>query len=279
MGMCALLFFYGQMNGFSQEEISTAGTNFTYKSLAVPLSIEKIKPDRISYFSIYAGPALNGSGDPLDENGVIEEESISTWNQVSTQWQVTKNLRFVLNPRFSVNHNSTEKRFEWENPVLGLAGTWYKYKKFTFGGGLNTIVPFARKVSTREDGLVFNPGGFNSVSYQLTPKISFGSWIWGRAQFYERSTELEDERLSFFYAPIVNYDFNDTFGTSVFYQVNGETNNEYGVRWDEDETANLLFTINVSKYLTLQPMVTVFRETNYKVDQGNFNMWLSGRFL
>ncbi len=283
VAICALITLSATV--FSQdntlpEGISTDSPNNVFQNLSGERVLEAIKPDRISYFSIFAGPSLNGSGDPVDEFGEVEENSINTWNQVSFQYQVTETKRFVLNPRFILNHNDPEARaFEVDDPVIGVAGRWFQFGKLSFGGGLNSIMPFARTPDTREDGLMFNPGGFNSLSYQATPKLSVGTWIWGRAFFYERSTEIRDERYAFFLSPQVNYDFSDNFGMSVFYQFDGEANNEYDIEMDTDQTLNLMTTITLNKYLTLQPMITLFQESSFQFESANFNMWLSGRFL
>lgn len=264
-------------SAYTQSDSITASPTSS-KSLKIPILLERITPERITYFSIFTGPNLGGANDPVDEFGEVQEDSISTWNQVSFQWKINETKRFVVNPRFSINHNIQEgDALEWEDPVFGVAGRWFKFGDLTFGGGLNTILPVARTEGTREDEIIFNPGGFNSIDYQLTPKMSIGSWVWGRAFFYEGRTDIDDTRYAFFLAPQINYNFTDKLGATVFYQFDGDANKEYDMAFDTNQTLNVLTTISLSKYITLQPMITLFQESDFKLANGNFNMWLSGR--
>ncbi len=241
-----------------------------------------ILPDRMTYFSVFTGPSLAGDGDPVDESGEVNENSINTWNQVSFQWQLNDTKRFVINPRFTINHNPDDETdsAELNDPVVGIAGQWFKYGNLSFGGGLNTIVPFARTEGTREDGKTWNPGGFQSLMYDLNPNLSIGTWIWGRASIYDRDVEEFDETYSFFFSPQVNYNFNDNFGMTLFYQFGGDAVMTYqDIYLEENETMNLLFSYTINQYITLQPMITVYQAQGFDVAQGNFNMWISGRFF
>lgn len=255
--------------------------NSYYKTTAERFA-DLVLPDRMTYFSVYSGPSFGGDGDPVNSSGEVQENSINTWNQVSFQWQATKKTRIVLNPRFLINHNPDAETRETElvDPVVGFNTVWYKGEKLTFAGGINTILPFARTEGTEEDGVIFNPGGFNSLMYQATPRFSFGTWIWGRALFYDRPVGELDERYSFFFSPQVNYQFYDDFSATVFFQFDGDAVTTYrDIYLESDETLNFMTTITINQYLTLQPMITVFRETGFNPSQGNFNLWLSGRFF
>lgn len=243
--------------------------------------LEKIKPSRITYFSIFTGPNLGSFDDPKDENGVIDENSLSNWNQISLQWKINDRFNFVLNPRFSNNYNIAPggKSVVLEDAVMGISGTWFKSGNFSFAGGMNTITPVTNTKETRDDGLIFNPGGFQIANYKLNSRYSVGSWIWGRASVYDRPTTSSDERFDYFYAPYVSMNINDKIGSMVFYQFNGELDNNYRLEQFSDDSLNFLMTFSINKFLTLEPIITFYRGTDYRVSDGNFSMWLSGRLF
>ena len=263
--------------------MSLAASNSNLIKAKLPLNIrgvEAIKPDQISYFSIFTGPSIGNGKDPVNEFGEIEEGGISTWNQLSFGWKINQNLRFVANPRFVINHNASDERsnnFQLDDPVFGVAGQWFKRGNLSFGGGINSIMPFSRTSDTKEDGLLFNPGGFNSLTYQLGPALSVGSWIWARLLFFEGSSSSEEDRASFFVSPLVNYSFNDNLGGTIFYQLNGNADNETDISFIQDESLSLLLSYRVSDQLRVEPMLTTFQNTGFDIENANFTMWLSGR--
>ena len=264
--------------------MSFAATNTNLMKAKVPLNVrglEAIKPDQLSYFSIFTGPSIGNGKDPVNEFGEIEEGGVSTWNQLSFGWEINKNLRFVANPRFVINHNAPDERpnnFQLDDPVIGVAGEWYRRGDFSFGGGINSIMPFARTSDTREDGLLFNPGGFNSVNYQINPALSVGSWIVGRLLVFEGSNADQEDRATFWMSPLVNYAFNDNIGSTVFYRLNGSADNS-DISFLQDESLTLLLSYRVSDLLRVEPMLTTFRNTNFDLSDANFTMWLSGRLF
>ena len=236
-------------------------------------------PDRVSYFAILSGPSTKG-GSRFDEFGESDPNSISTWAQISFQWQLDARTRFVVNPRFALDHDWTspesESKVEFDEPVFGITRRWFQGTRWSLSGGLNTIVPWLRRQDLRDDGLIFNPGGFQMLSYRATSKLSFGSQLWARAFFYDGSNESDADRGAIFFAPQVDYQFNDRFGLSFFYQVNGDVENNYALTIGQDETLNLSGTMNLLKGLALQPMISLYRNTDFSLDKANLNLWLSG---
>lgn len=243
--------------------------------------LDRIKPDRISHFNIFNGPALSGdTSDPFDAEGVRDEGGISGWHQISFQYQLTKKTRFVINPRFTTTYNSREANngrpaAEWANPVLGITSTWYQNGNFSFSGGLNTSFLNATE-STQEDQLLINPGGFNAVNYQVNSRFNVGSWLWGRYQIYQNRDEYD--ALPIFVAPYVTYAFNDKFTVQPFWQYNGNIERSDKVNIDTDDHFNVLFSYRISKQINLQPIITVFRAQEFNLAKGNLNLWLSGAF-
>lgn len=234
-------------------------------------------PERATYFSIFTGPSLGGEGDPIESDGQVDEDGINSWNQVSFQWKLAENLNLLVNPRFSIFYNNSEEdTFVLEDPVVGIGGTWYKKGNFSYFGQLNTILPMARTSGTKDDGQVFNPGGFNILNYKFGNGWHAGSWVWWRARFYNRALESEDERLVWFVAPRVEYELNDSFSVSSFYWVNGEVRTEWDSHLPRDDHFGLMFKIALSKHLTLEPYLQVFRQQDFSLSKSNFIAWISG---
>ncbi|MAE59341.1 MAG: hypothetical protein CME69_10690 [Halobacteriovorax sp.] len=259
---------------------SAVNTSSIKRSTKLDKILDTIKPSRIGYWSQFAGPQIGGSGSPVDEFGVEDKGSVNTWNQVSFGWQLSKATRLVINPRFEINHNSKEaRRVNPLDPVIGINTTWFKSGKLSFGGGINTIMPFARTTDTKTDNLVLNPGGFQVVNYQVNSAFSVGSWVWGRVRFFDGTSPEDEDRVQYMFAPIATYNFSDSLGMSVFYQFDGDAKNNYDFTWDTDQTLNLSMRYTLNKYLTLEPFITVFQEANFSPSRANINMFISGRFL
>jgi hypothetical protein len=218
----------------------------------------------------------------VNEEGEIQNNDVNTWMQISLQYKMDNGYHFVVNPRFVMNHNPAEdeKTLTYDSPVFGIIGTWYENGNLSFGGGLNTILPAFRTRGAREDGLLINPGGFQSLSYKVSDTFSIGSWLWARAYLYNKSTnETGEERAEFFLAPRVTKIFSDKISATAFYQINGDLKNTWETRIPDNESLNLMFSYSVSEKLNIEPMITLFRESSFKVSEANLNVWLSGRFF
>lgn len=273
----SLVFVFSSL-GFAQ---TTDVSEIVYNSNTSRF-LQKIKPDRIGHFSIFNGPNLQFDRNPNEADGSEDTDGIRSWHQVSFQYQMTENLRFVINPRFSVTYNQIEAQgtnpvITPESPVFGVAGTFYQNGRFSWSGGVNTVF-WVFDEAKREEGLIANPGGFQTLNFQINPKLSVGTWLWARYEVYTSHEENGD--IPLFTAPYVNYSFNDNNSLMAFYQTEGEIpNTTKRLEWDTNEHFNLLYSYSISKNLTIQPIVTLFRATDFNVSQGNLNLWLSGRFL
>lgn len=272
IAIIASLFTIG---AFAQSSSNTLETDLSTGRL-----LDKIKPDRVTHWSMVNGPALSGqaSGN-FNSDGTRDEGAISGWHQVSLQYQLNEKTRFVVNPRFTTNYNDPKQNganpvANLTNPVLGIQTTWYQKGNFTFAGGLNTVF-WTFEDDDQQEGLIANPGGFNSASFRINNALSVGSWIWGR---YNYRTNADND-APIFLAPFVRYAPNDKFFIQPFYQWNGEVATSDTVTMDTDDNFNLLFSYTINDMLTLQPMITLFRDQDFNLTKGNLNMWVSGRFF
>ena len=81
---------------------STMTNNTTQTDLSTYPILNKIKPDGISHFSTFAGPSFDGNSNPRNFDGTIDSDGTSSWHQISFQYKINKNTRFVINPRFTI---------------------------------------------------------------------------------------------------------------------------------------------------------------------------------
>lgn len=240
---------------------------------------KKVLPDTAGYFSLMAGPSLGGDGDPVDKNGEIQENSMSTWNQIALRWKIpNSNYQFVMNNQLIINHNPSaeDDRFIVDDSWFGIRGLWFKSGRLTFAGTIDSFTPVTQLQSTREEGILFNPGGFHVLNYQLTNRLSIGSWFWFRTYLYGRPTTAEDYRADYLFAPTISYKVKDWYSMDIFYQINGESRRSYKMVLFEDDSFNFKHSFRINKYLTFEPMITLFRGSNYNPSKGNFNAWFSG---
>lgn len=260
-------------SAFANTSINTTTTKTSSSFL------KKLIPTRVGYFSDFAGPSL-GSGDRAEADGTINEGGINTWNQVSVGWKINDNLRVVANPRFGINHNAEEgKEFEFLDPVVGIAGTWYKNGNLTFGGGINTITPLARTQSTIDKGRIFNPGGFQSLNYKINESFSVGSWGAARLNFYDGSEADDATTLSFFVAPLATYSLNDKVSFSAYYWINGDQTKKRTFKLDNTDSLGLMSSISINKLISVSPIVSFYQRNGADLNKANLNVWFSGRFF
>jgi hypothetical protein len=256
----------------------TTSINTTESNLSTSF-LEKIKPDRISHFSVVSGPAVDGSANPKNFDGTVNTDGTSSWHQVSFGYNLNKKTRFVINPRFVIERSATTGDTavgKLDNPVIGITTTWYKNGNFTFAGGLNTILATVSESGIAR-GTEWNPGGFQSANYKVNDKLNVGTWLWGRYEFHRNAPDRR--RAPFFVSPYISYSVADKLTLQAFYQADGRISNADTATWDNNEQMNFSFSYQISKGLTIQPILTVYRETDFDAGQGNLNLWVSGRFL
>lgn len=244
--------------------------------------LERIKPDVISHFSVISGPGLGQNGNSFDETGTLSEEgSINGWHQVSIQYKLTDRTRFIINPRFSIDYNNRDinngqPAAEGLNPVFGLLSTWYDNGRLSFAGGFNTILANVER-DTIEDGLIANPGGFETLNFKINNRMSVGSWLFGRYNF-ATNADKDDDRFPVAAQPYFMYTFTDKFFIQPNFEYYGAVETSDSIRWDTDDRFNMQFSYTFNDYLTIQPIISVYRAQDYNLAKGNLNFWVYGTF-
>lgn len=272
--ICATMSSYAE----STANISTTTTGSKLSQL-----IEKLKPSRISHFSIINGPSLDGDSVPNNTDGSANKgDGINSWHQISLGYDLTEKTRFVFNPRFTITYNrdaAGEKATEAaiDTFVTGITSTWYENGRFSFSGGLNTAFGMFMSDADVNRELILSPGGFQVLNFQHNAALSYGTWLWGRYRKYDNAPTRD--KAPFSIQPYVSYQVNDKLGYTAFYTQNGAIENDVkGIRNDDDQNFNVMLSYSFSNGITVRPMVTVFKESDFKLSEGNLNVWVSGRF-
>ena len=264
-----------------QPEGSVAAVGVNKLEIESRSRLRQVAPDRITHFSIVDGPSTRGGGARFDANGELEQGALDTWSQISFQWQLDDKTRFVFNPRFTTKLNAIqgqEQQADWDDPVIGITRVWYQKEKFVFSGALNTILPFLRTQSTIDRRRFLNPGGFQFISYQYTPKLSFDAQLWGRWILHQGADRPATENnFNYFWAPQITYRLTDDFQLIGFYQVNGALDQSWKNRVDDDQSLNLQLSYNVNQAIVLQPLLTLYRKQNFDLGKANIGLCVSGQ--
>jgi hypothetical protein len=260
------------LNLFSQNS-----GNISSSDLSRPNFLKKIVPNHITYFSEFSGPSVDGNRFNVNSEGEDVTRELETWNQISFQWELNSNIKIIANPRFIINHTTTSNSFSFDDPVFGFAGS-FKFDKLSVNLELSSILPFARTLGTQNDRIVYNPGGFNSISYQIDNSYSAGLWFLYRVNFFEGKNP-EDETLSTLVAPNFQYNISDKLGSvMLFYRFDNNVLNR-NLLFEKDDSANLLYTYTFNKYISLQPILTVYREADFSLSKMQVNVWAYGTFF
>jgi hypothetical protein len=254
-----------------------AGAAFAQSSTSVSTSttkLEKSALDKIkentsmSYFSILAGPGLKTptNTNTLDGNNNPEVGSpMSTWNQLSLRYQITKDVRFVINPRFETyfgrrqdSDGNALQNTEGLNPVTGFTIRHQFTEKFSYSGGINAIFMNVEQ-GTLDNGLLTNPGGFQTFAYKVNDKLNVGSWVWGRYSIYN-SAELNDEskKWDFYVAPFAEYSIADNMWIRgwVGKDWDHEAGESIGTTVNRGHDAGIGIDIGINKHFGMYPYIS-----------------------
>ena len=271
------------MVALSTQSFAQVNSSMLSTDLDTSRMLERIKPDVVSHFSMISGPGLTGDiGNNFDETGTASQDGdITGWHQLSFQYKLSEKTRFVINPRFGIDYNNRtindgQPAAEGLNPVFGLVSTWYQNGNFSISGGLNTILANVER-GTIEDGLIANPGGFETVNYQVNNRFSVGSWVLGRYLF-ATNPDKDDARFPVAAQPYVKYVFTDNFFVQPNFEYYGNVEKPDAISWDLDDRFNMQFSYTINSMLTVQPIITVYRAQDYNLAKGNLNFWVYGAF-
>jgi hypothetical protein len=248
----------------STTSISTSTTDLS-KSV-----LDKIKENTsMSYFSQMSGPgiATPTNTNTLNSNNEPENGSpMSVWNQVSLRYQLTKDVRFVINGRFEQyfgrrldGDGNAQQNTVGLNPVSGVTIRHKFTDRFSYSGGLNTILANVEQ-GTIDDGLVANPGGFQTFMYKINDRVNVGSWVSARISFYNNAQRNEDnKRWDLYVAPFAEY--NVAENTWIRGWIGQDLDHESGEALTETvnrgHDLGLGVDVGINKHLGIYPYITM----------------------
>tara|TARA_B100001971_G_C18268046_1_gene596616 strand:- start:49628 stop:50512 length:885 start_codon:yes stop_codon:yes gene_type:complete len=277
---------------FAQSTTSVSTSETTLKESIM----DKLKKNTsMSYFSQMAGPGLKT---PLDTNSLDGENNpevgspISIWNQVSLRYQMTKDVRFVINGRFEQylgrrldGDGKAIQNTEGLNPVTGFAIRHKFTDKFSYSGGLNTILANVEK-DTQEEGLVANPGGFQTFMYKVNDKLTVGSWVSARAHFYDNAERnSEQKRWDLWIAPFAEYSIADNTYLRgwIGQDYDHDTEGSFFASTNRGNDAGLGVDFGINKHFGVYPYIemswadrTAADDVTISTDSATIGAWFYG---
>lgn len=244
-----------------------------------------------NYFSFWEGPSLEDGQTGKNELGRPLDTGLSLFNLVS--------LKYRLNDRYNLD---LQNRLEWihtQNPEwrfqglrLGISGALLKGKDWNLTGAINTDVPELNGRDARARTVLFNPGLFAGLTWNLSEKWSLYTILSPRVFFYEDNNAVEKEwllsgrdpgqkpRAILQASPTINYAFNDTIGMrsglDLQFRQFVESSPTYLRRWPTSWTVGP--TVNFSKLLSIYAYVQTWPFDGRGVAQetASMGMWLTG---
>lgn len=248
----------------STTSISTSSTDLS-KSV-----FDKLRENSsMSYFSLLSGPGIatpTNTNTLDDSNEPSVGSPMNMWNQVSYRYQMTKDVRFVLNGRFEQyfgrrldSDGNAVQNTVGLNPVTGFNIRHKFTEKFSYSGSVNTILANVQQ-GTIDSGLVANPGGFQTLLYKVNDKVNVGSWVSARISFYNNAKRNdESKRWDLYVAPFAEYNVAE----------NTWIRGWIGQDWDHEADEALTETVNrghdlglgvdvgINKHLGVYPYITM----------------------
>lgn len=172
----------------------------------------------MSYFSVFTGPGITSLGSyQINSNGDEDTAApINQWTQLSYRYRLDDRTSFILNPRFQYYYADREagERMRPRSPLVGLTRNFQLTQKLKFSGMLATNLMNVEE-DIREKGQILNPGGFQSLSYEVNNYLTTGLWFWFNAFIYQENSE-DNTSYSLMFSPFVDYRLSDK-GTFRFW--------------------------------------------------------------
>jgi hypothetical protein len=181
---------------------------------------------RIRLFSEFLGHSIYKMDDKQPKtNSNRSADPITTWNQVSFNYNFGKKLNLIVNPRFSVHLGGLQALDEndptvetnqvfAEDMLVGFQGVVYKNGDFAYFIRPATRLPFSK--FSRNTDLVTQPEFFQDFSYNINKKWSIGSWNMIRYYIYE--SDVDKDRYRLYFAPYFGYNITDKAAINVYYE-------------------------------------------------------------
>lgn len=248
----------------------------------------------MNYFTFVEGFALRDGNNANNEIG--RPVNSQFFNNISVTYQMTERLNFDIQTRLAYVHSLSkdqgESEWQFQGMRMGVSGILAQGQKWKLRGAANTDIPELNGRDARYRTLVFNPGLFAGLSYQINERWSFYSMLTPRYYFYTDNDAVEPEwriagrdpgekrRIELRGSPTINYAFNDRVGMRTGFDLNfqnfvGQKASHF-TRWPTPWTIGPTF--NIHKALNLYTFIQTYPFDGAKMttETASLGMWISG---
>jgi hypothetical protein len=248
----------------------------------------------MNYFTFVEGFSLRDGKNAKNEIG--RPVNSQAFNNISVTYKVTDRLNADLQTRLAYVHSLSkdqgQNEWQFQGMRMGVSGLLLKGDKWALKGAANTDIPELNGRDARYRTLIFNPGLFAGLNYQIDDRWSFYAMLTPRYYFYTDNDAVEPEwkvagrdpgekrRLELRGSPTINYAFNDKVGMRSGLDLNFQNfvgnKANYLSRWPTPWTIGPTF--NIHKSLNLYTFIQTYPFDGEKISTktSSIGMWVSG---
>ncbi len=245
----------------------------------------------MNYFSFWEGPSLEDGLTGKNELARPLDTGLSLFNLVSVKYKLNDTYSLDLQNRLELIHTQ-ENEWRFQGLRAGVSGTLLKGESWNLSGAVNTDVPELNGRDARARTVLFNPGLFAGLTWNLDPRWSLYTVLSPRIFFYRDDQAVEPEwllagrdpgekpRAILQAFPTINYAISDRFGLrsglDLQFRQFVESAPTYLKRWPTSWTVGP--TIILSKMLSTYVFVQTwpFDGKGLSRETSSLGMWLTG---
>lgn len=275
-----------QTTSTSAANTSTTSTSFSFSSLASKFGA--------SYFTFVEGISLRDGGNANNEIG--KPVNTQAFNFVSLYYKLNDRINFDVQSRIayvhSLNRDQGNSEWQFQGMRAGISGKLASGKNWSLKGAANTDIPGLNGRDAIYRTLIFNPGLFAGLSYQISDRWSFYSVLTPRIYFYRDDNAVEPEwlasgrdpgqkrRLELRGSPTINYAVNDKFGLRTGVDLNFQNfvgnDANYIRRWATPWTIGPTYKFHQSFNVYTFVQTFPFDGQGITTNTASIGMWLNG---
>jgi hypothetical protein len=257
--------------------------------------IKNVEPSKspygINYFSFWEGPGIEDGQTAKNELGMPLDTGLSLFNLVSVTYKLNEQYNLDMQNRIEWIHTN-EEEWRFQGIRAGVSGQLLKGETWSLKGALNTDVPELNGRDAQARTVLFNPGLFAGLNWNIDSRWSLYTILSPRIFFYRDNQAVEDEwilsgrdpgekpRAIIQAAPTINYAFNDKYGMrsglDLQFRQFVESEPTYFKRWPTSWSVGPTFNINKSLNVYAYVQSWPFDGEGITAETSSYGMWLSG---
>lgn len=245
----------------------------------------------MNYFSFWEGPSLEDGMTGKNELSRPLDTGLSLFNLVSITYKLTDRYNLDIQNRIELIHTQ-ENEWRFQGIRAGISGKLMKGENWSLKGAVNTDVPELNGRDASARTVIFNPGVFAGLSWDIAPKWSLYTILSPRLFFYRDNQAVEEEwllagrspgekpRAIIQASPTLNYALNDKFGlrTGLDLQFRQFVESSPGFlkRWPTSWSVGPTFNIHKSLHMYTYVQTWPFDGIGLTQETASLGMWISG---